>query len=157
MRCCLRMKAQHAARFGIYLSGWSCWRWALTGWGHRPLYRYHAPSARGPDGICQPDLDRIPHSGCGTVRDQGAGRLIDLLQIVVSIVFTRFIALFQHTITCQSVFYLPATRNKARNGALWGWTAFVRSFPAISPAFLSIQKEQRFFCRMAKTLLFFKC
>ena len=51
VRCCLRMKAQHAARFGIYLSGWSCWRWALTGWGHRPLYRYHAPSARGPDGI----------------------------------------------------------------------------------------------------------
>ena len=124
MRCCLRMKAQHAARFGIYLSGWSCWRWALTGWGHRPLYRYHAPSARGPDGICQPDLDRIPHSGCGTVRDQGAGRLIDLLQIVVSIVFTRFIALFQHTITCQSVFYLPATRNKARNGALWGLDCF---------------------------------
>ena len=23
--------------------------------------------------------------------------------------------------------------------------------------FLSVQKEQRFFCRMAKTLLFFKC
>ena len=58
-------------------------------------------------GFCQPDLDRIPHSGCGTVRDQGAGRLIDLLQIVVSIVFTRFMALFQHTITCQSVL-LPA-------------------------------------------------
>ena len=57
--------------------------------------------------FCQPDLDRIPHSGCGTVRDQGAGRLIDLLQIVVSIVFTRFMALFQHTITCQSVL-LPA-------------------------------------------------
>lgn len=36
---------------------------------------------------------------CGTVRDQGAGRLIDLLQIVVSIVFTRFMALFQHAIT----------------------------------------------------------
>ena len=51
VRCCLRMKAQHAAHFGIYLSGWSCWRWALTGWGHRPLYQYHAPSARGPDGI----------------------------------------------------------------------------------------------------------
>ena len=51
VRCCLRMKAQHAARFGIYLSGWSCWHWALTGWWHRPLYRYHAPSARGPDGI----------------------------------------------------------------------------------------------------------
>ena len=51
VRCCLRMKAQHAALFGIYLSGWSCWRWALTGWGHWPLYRYHAPSARGPDGI----------------------------------------------------------------------------------------------------------
>ena len=58
-------------------------------------------------GFCQPDLDRIPHSGYGTVRDQGAGRLIDLLQIVVSIVFTRFMALFQHTITCQSVL-LPA-------------------------------------------------
>lgn len=58
-------------------------------------------------GFCQPDLDRIPHSGCGTVRDQGAGRLIDLLQIVVRIVFTRFMALFQHTITCQSVL-LPA-------------------------------------------------
>ena len=58
-------------------------------------------------GFCQPELDRIPHSGCGTVRDQGAGRLIDLLQIVVSIVFTRFMALFQHTITCQSVL-LPA-------------------------------------------------
>ena len=58
-------------------------------------------------GFCQPDLDRIPHSGCGTVCDQGAGRLIDLLQIVVSIVFTRFMALFQHTITCQSVL-LPA-------------------------------------------------
>ena len=58
-------------------------------------------------GFCQPDLDRIPHSGCGTVRDQRAGRLIDLLQIVVSIVFTRFMALFQHTITCQSVL-LPA-------------------------------------------------
>ena len=24
------MKAQHAARFGIYLSGWSCWLWALA-------------------------------------------------------------------------------------------------------------------------------
>ena len=58
-------------------------------------------------GFCQPDLDRIPHSGCGTIRDQGAGQLIDLLQIVVSIVFTRFMALFQHTITCQSVL-LPA-------------------------------------------------
>lgn len=75
--------------------------------GHRPLYRYHAPSARGPDGILPTCLDRIPHSGCGTVRDQGAGRLIDLLQIVVSIVFTRFMALFQRTITCQSVL-LPA-------------------------------------------------
>jgi hypothetical protein len=103
-------------------------------------------------GFCQPDLDRIPHSGCGTVRDQGAGRLIDLLQIVVSIVFTRFMALFQHTITCQSV--LLTKREMAHCG---GWTAFVRSFPAISPAFLSVQKEQRFFCRMAKTLLFFKC
>ena len=38
---------------------------------------------------------------------KGAGRLIDLLQIVVSIVFTWFMALFQHTITCQSVL-LPA-------------------------------------------------
>lgn len=38
---------------------------------------------------------------------KGPGGLIDLLQIVVSIVFTRFMALFQHTITCQSVL-LPA-------------------------------------------------
>lgn len=153
------MKAQHAARFGIYLSGWSCWRWALTGWGHRPLISTIHRQPRDRTGFCQPDLDRIPHSGCGTVRDQGAGRLIDLLQIVVSIVFTRFMALFQHTITCQSVL-LPA-RNTEQSEK-WrtvggGWTAFVRSFPAISPAFLSVQKEQRFFCRMAKTLLFFKC
>jgi len=109
-------------------------------------------------GFCQPDLDRIPHSGCGTIRDQGAGQLIDLLQIVVSIVFTRFMALFQHTITCQSVL-LPArnTEQSEKWRTVGGWTAFVRSFPAISPAFLSVQKEQRFFCRMAKTLLFFKC
>lgn len=32
-------------------------------------------------------------------------RLIDLLQIVVSIVFTRFMALFQHGITYQSGFF----------------------------------------------------
>jgi len=109
-------------------------------------------------GFCQPDLDRIPHSGCGTVRNQGAGRLIDLLQIVVSIVFTRFMALFQHTITCQSVlFACPQHGTKREMAHCVGWTAFVRSFPAISPAFLSVQKEQRFFCRMAKTLLFFKC
>ncbi len=84
--------------------------------------------ARGPDRILQPDLDRIPHSGCGTVRDQGAGRLIDLLQIVVSIVFTRFMALFQHTITCQSVLCLPATRTKREMAHCGGWTAFVRLF-----------------------------
>lgn len=77
----------------------------LGGIGHCIGTMHRQPGDR--TGFCQPDLDRIPHSGCGTVRDQGAGRLIDLLQIVVSIVFTRFMALFQHTITCQSVL-LPA-------------------------------------------------
>ena len=56
-------------------------------------------------GFRQPNLDRILHSGCSAVRNQRAGRLIDLLQIVVSIVFTRFMALFRHTITCQSGFF----------------------------------------------------
>lgn len=109
-------------------------------------------------GFCQPDLDRIPHSGCGTVRDQGAGRLIDLLQIVVSIVFTRFMALFPaHHYLPERPFACPQHGTKREMAHCGGWTAFFRSFPAISPAFLSVQKEQRFFCRMAKTLLFFKC
>lgn len=66
-------------------------------------------------------------------------RLIDLLQIVVSIVFTRFMALFQHGITYHSFFCLPATRHKARNGALRELDSVVRSFPASYPAFLSVE------------------
>lgn len=109
-------------------------------------------------GFCQPDLDRIPHSGCGTVRDQGAGQLIDLLQIVVSIVFTRFMALFQHTITCQSVL-LPArnTEQSEKWRTVGGGQLLSDRFLQSLQRFYLYKKEQRFFCRMAKTLLFFKC
>lgn len=109
-------------------------------------------------GFCQPDLDRIPHSGCGTVRDQGAGRLIDLLQIVVSIVFTRFMALFQHTITCQSVL-LPArnTEQSEKWRTVGVGQLLSDRFLQSLQRFYLYKKEQRFFCRMAKTLLFFKC
>lgn len=109
-------------------------------------------------GFCQPDLDCIPHSGCGTVRDQGAGRLIDLLQIVVSIVFTRFMALFQHTITCQSVLLSARNTEQSEKWRTVGVGQLLSDrFLQSLQRFLSVQKEQRFFCRMAKTLLFFKC
>lgn len=45
------MKKQHAARFGIYLVGMVLLALGIDRLGHRPLYQYHAPSARGPDGI----------------------------------------------------------------------------------------------------------
>ena len=61
-------------------------------------------------------------------------------------------------ITCQSVL-LPArnTEQSEKWRTVGGGQLLSDRFLQSLQRFLSVQKEQRFFCRMAKTLLFFKC
>lgn len=106
------MKAQHAARFGIYLVGMVLLALGITlntkaGLGASAIVSVPYTVSQG-TGWDFANLTLIVY--CILVAAQfvikGQNRwLIDLLQIVVSIVFTRFMALFQHGITYQSGFF----------------------------------------------------
>ncbi|MDO5795410.1 MAG: DUF6198 family protein [Eubacteriales bacterium] len=106
------MKAQHAARFGIYLVGMVLLALGITlntkaGLGASAIVSvpYTVSQGKGWDFA---NLTLIVYcilvAAQFVIKGQNR-RLIDLLQIVVSIVFTRFMALFQHGITYQSSFF----------------------------------------------------
>lgn len=108
------MKAQHAARFGIYLVGMVLLALGITlntkaGLGASAIVSVPYTVSQG-TGWDFANLTLIVYcilvAAQFVIKGQNR-RLIDLLQIVVSIVFTRFMALFQHGITYQSVL-LPA-------------------------------------------------
>ena len=105
------MKKTYIARFGIYLAGMVLLALGITlntkaGLGASAIVSVPYTVSQG-TGWDFADLTLLVY--CILVAAQffikGRNRrLIDLLQIVVSIVFTRFMALFQHGITYQSGF-----------------------------------------------------
>lgn len=106
------MKKQHAARFVIYLVGMVLLALGITlntkaGLGASAIVSvpYTVSQGTGWD-FANPTLIVycILVAAQFVIKGQNR-RLIDLLQIVVSIVFTRFMALFQHGITYQSGFF----------------------------------------------------
>lgn len=106
------MKAQHAARFGIYLVGMVLLALGITlntkaGLGASAIVSVPYTVSQG-TGWDFANLTLIVYCilvvAQFVIKGQNR-RLIDLLQIVVSIVFTRFMALFQHGITYQSGFF----------------------------------------------------
>lgn len=106
------MKAQHAARFGIYLVGMVLLALGITlntkaGLGASAIVSVPYTVSQG-TGWDFANLTLIVYcilvAAQFVIKGQNR-RLIDLLQIVVSIVFTRFMALFQHGITYQSGFF----------------------------------------------------
>ena len=106
------MKAQHAARFGIYLVGMVLLALGITlntkaGLGALAIVSVPYTVSQG-TGWDFANLTLIVYcilvAAQFVIKGQNR-RLIDLLQIVVSIVFTRFMALFQHGITYQSGFF----------------------------------------------------
>ena len=106
------MKAQHAARFGIYLVGMVLMALGITlntkaGLGASAIVSVPYTVSQG-TGWDFANLTLIVYcilvAAQFVIKGQNR-RLIDLLQIVVSIVFTRFMALFQHGITYQSGFF----------------------------------------------------
>ena len=106
------MKKQHAARFGIYLVGMVLLALGITlntkaGLGALAIVSVPYTVSQG-TGWDFANLTLIVYcilvAAQFVIKGQNR-RLIDLLQIVVSIVFTRFMALFQHGITYQSGFF----------------------------------------------------
>lgn len=106
------MKKQHAARFGIYLVGMVLLALGITlntkaGLGASAIVSVPYTVSQG-TGWDFANLTLIVYcilvAAQFVIKGQNR-RLIDLLQIVVSIVFTRFMALFQHGITYQSGFF----------------------------------------------------
>lgn len=106
------MKAQHAARFGIYLVGMVLLALGITlntkaGLGASAIVSVPYTVSQGTEWDFA-NLTLIVYcilvAAQFVIKGQNR-RLIDLLQIVVSIVFTRFMALFQHGITYQSGFF----------------------------------------------------
>lgn len=106
------MKAQHAARFGIYLVGMVLLALCITlntkaGLGASAIVSVPYTVSQG-TGWDFANLTLIVYcilvAAQFVIKGQNR-RLIDLLQIVVSIVFTRFMALFQHGITYQIGFF----------------------------------------------------
>ncbi len=106
------MKTQHAARFGIYLVGMVLLALGITlntkaGLGASAIVSVPYTVSQG-TGWDFANLTLIVYcilvAAQFVIKGQNR-RLIDLLQIVVSIVFTRFMALFQHGITYQSGFF----------------------------------------------------
>lgn len=106
------MKKQHAARFGIYLVGMVLLALGITlntkaGLGASAIVSVPYTVSQGTWWDFA-NLTLIVYcilvAAQFVIKGQNR-RLIDLLQIVVSIVFTRFMELFQHGITYQSGFF----------------------------------------------------
>ena len=130
------MKKQHAARFGIYLVGMVLLALGITlntkaGLGASAIVSVPYTVSQG-TGWDFANLTLIVYcilvAAQFVIKGQNR-RLIDLLQIVVSIVFTRFMALFQHGITYQSGFFACPQHDTKREMAYCGsWTALSDRF-----------------------------